>query len=104
LILVVLDRPAISESLLCNKGTSRSEQFPFSFLTKDKLATKLVNEGNKLPIAFILALLAKILLRNVKPFAFLILVKLCFQRRHINIRGTFARTRFATHTQIKYFI
>jgi hypothetical protein len=38
-----------------NKGTSVLEQF-HSFLTKDKLATKLVNEGNKLPIAFILAL------------------------------------------------
>jgi hypothetical protein len=35
-----------------------------SSFTNDKLATKFVNEGNKLPIAFILALLAKILLRN----------------------------------------
>jgi hypothetical protein len=66
---VVLDRPAISESLLI-KVLLVLEQFPFSFLTKDKLATKLVNEGNKLPIAFILALLAKNLIAKRKTICF----------------------------------
>jgi hypothetical protein len=99
---VVLDRPAFLKVCFANKGT-RSEQFPF-LLTKDKL-NKISKRGKQTPIAFILALLAKNLIAKRKTICFLILVKkLCFQRRHINIRGTFARTRFATHTQIKYFI